>query len=140
MTNIFTQARHGQEAAAETNQRTKTAVFGALAKACVTQVCVGFEGENGHGHMESAVAKTHGGCVPFPEATITVYLPRYDGREPTTCEMMLQDAVEHLCWDWLEWEVDDDSFGQFVFDVEKQKVTLDFHKRTFQTEHLILEL
>jgi hypothetical protein len=140
MTDIFTQGRHGQEAAAEANQRTKAAVFGALAKAGVTQVCVGFEGESGYGQMERAVAKTRGGCVPFPEITITVYLAPYDRREATTCKMKLQDAVEHLCWDWLEWEVDDNSFGEFVFDVEKQKVTLDFHKRSLRAEHAILEL
>jgi hypothetical protein len=140
MTNILTQGRHGHGAAAEATQRTKVAVFGALAKAGVTQVCVRFEGESGRGQMEGAVAKTDGGCLPFPEITITAYLPRYDGREATAREMELQDAVEYLCWDWLEWEVDDDSFGEFVFDVEKQKVTLDVHKRTFQTEHVILEL
>jgi hypothetical protein len=140
MTNILTQRRPGQGAAAEATQRTKAAVFVALAKVGVTQVCVGFEGECGHGEMKRAVAKTHGGSASFPEITITVYLPPYGGREATTCEMMLQDAVEHLCWDWLEWEVDDDSSGEFVFDVEKQKVTLDVRKRNFRTEHAILEL
>ena len=136
MTNILTERRLGQRAA----KRTKAAIFGALAKAGVTQVCVRFEGENGHGQMESAVAKTHDGCVPFPEITITVCSPLYDRGETKTCEMMLQDAVEHLCWDWLEWEVDDDSFGEFAFEVEKQQVTLDLHKRSLRTEHAILEL
>jgi hypothetical protein len=142
MTNISTQGRHGHGTTADNEaiQRTKAAVFGALAKAGITQACVKFKEESGHGHIERAVAKTHGGCVSFPEITITVYLPRYDHGETIPCEMMLQDAIEHLCWDWLEWEVDDDSLGEFVFDAEKQKITLDFHKRTRQTEHVILEL
>jgi len=41
----------------EAIQRTKAAVFGALAEGRHTQACVKFKEESGHGHIERAVAR-----------------------------------------------------------------------------------
>jgi hypothetical protein len=46
----------------------------------------------------------------------------------------LKKLIESVCYDVLKsacdgWEINDGSYGEFTFDVEKRKVTLDFNER-----------
>lgn len=46
----------------------------------------------------------------------------------------LRDVVEELCYELLEgvcggWEIDSGSYGEFVFDVNKRSISLDFNER-----------
>jgi len=46
----------------------------------------------------------------------------------------LGDVIESICYDTLEkacagWEINDGSYGEFVFDVKKRTVVLDFNQR-----------
>ena len=62
---------------------------------------------------------------------------------PITCELTLREAIETLCYDYLEeshggWENNDGAFGEFHFDVAERSVDLEFHGRfsdTFTTNH-----
>lgn len=46
----------------------------------------------------------------------------------------LRDVIDSVCYESLEeacsgWEINDGSYGEFVFDVKNRKVTLDFNER-----------
>ena len=50
----------------------------------------------------------------------------------------LRDLIESVCYDVLEntnggWEINDGSFGEFLFDVKKRKVKLDFNERIMES-------
>lgn len=59
-----------------------------------------------------------------------------DGIPPkpvTRCDT-LEEAIEELCYDILGsqhcgWEINEGSFGEFVFDVEKDEIALTFNER-----------
>ena len=129
-----------ERAAAEASRRNKTIVFEALAKAGITSVGVEFDGEGDQGQMETAVARTAGETVAFPEVTLTVYVSQWGSAELAMQDMKLQDAVEHLCYGYLEekqggWEINEGSFGEFALDVEAKSIVLDFYGRIIETEH-----
>jgi hypothetical protein len=52
--------------------------------------------------------------------------------------LQLREAVEQLCYDCLRdkhegWEINDGSFGEFDFNVEKQTIALVFNARFTDT-------
>jgi len=63
--------------------------------------------------------------------------------EPVAEKRSLQDAIESLCYDYLEvthggWENNDGAFGEFHLDVAERTVDLEFHGRfsdTYTTNH-----
>ena len=62
--------------------------------------------------------------------------------ELATRVMTLREAVEVLCYDYLEqeygrgWEDNDGAFGEFTFDVPERRIALDFNARfTDHTHH-----
>ena len=129
-----------RNAAAQANQLNKDIVFDALAKAGITHVFVGFDGESDDGQMERASAKAGGKAVEFPQTSITLHISGFSSADLTLREMMLQDAVEHLCYGFLEeqcggWEINGGSFGEFVFNVAGLRITLDFYGRVVETHH-----
>jgi hypothetical protein len=128
------------KANADANRRNKVAVFDALSKAGITHVRVGFDGEGDQGQMENAMAQSNGTDVAFPAVTLSLWIAEYGCTELSTREMHLQEAVEHLCYGYLEdrhggWEIDDGSFGEFTFAVAVRTVTLDFYGRLVDTDY-----
>jgi hypothetical protein len=55
--------------------------------------------------------------------------------------MSLREAVEELCYGYLEqenagWENNDGAFGEFNFDVAERRIALDFNQRFIDyTQH-----
>lgn len=52
----------------------------------------------------------------------------------------LKDLIENVCYDTLEavcagWEINEGSWGTFIFDVKKRKVHLDFNERVVESNH-----
>src|SRR5580658_10289768 len=90
------------KATAEANRLNKIIVFDALSKATITEVVVGFDGEGDQGQMERAVARSHGKDTEFPDVTLTMWVADFGCTELRTSELSLQEAVEHLCYGYLE--------------------------------------
>ena len=58
----------------------------------------------------------------------------WGNNEVTEEEKSLPDAIEHLCYDFLEqehggWENNDGAYGEFILDVAGRTVELDFNGR-----------
>jgi hypothetical protein len=128
------------EATAEANRLNKTMIFDALLKAGITHVCIAFDGEGDEGQMERATAQANGNAVEFPAGTLSLWETEFGRLELSTCELSLQEAVEHLCYRCLGdrhpgWEINEGSFGEFTFDVAAREIELDYYGRIVDTEH-----
>lgn len=128
------------KAAAKANRLNKALVFEALEQAGITHVRVGFDGEDDQGQMERAFAQSDGKTVEFPPESLTLWEAAFGCADLSSCELGLQDAVEHLCYGYLEarhggWEINDGSFGEFTFDVARRTITLDFYGRLVDTDY-----
>jgi hypothetical protein len=129
-----------EKASAEANQLNKAVVFDALSQAGITRVSVGFDGEGDQGQMERATAQTDGTGMEFPSIAISLWESQYGGTELKTRELLLQEAVEHLCYRCLEerhggWEINEGSFGEFTLDVVARTITLEHYGRIIETAY-----
>jgi hypothetical protein len=125
--------RH-KAAVTKANGLNKTIVFEALSAAGITRVVANFDGAGDSGQIEDATAYAGDKLVDFPATTVTLYRAQSGSEELTTQEMSLREAVEALCYGYLEqehdgWEINDGAFGQFTFDVAKREIALDFNGR-----------
>lgn len=123
-----------REAIAKANRLNKESVFAALSAAGITHVAVGFDGEGDQGQLEDAAAYAWDKLVEFPPATVTLHRAQLGCDEITAHEMSLGEAVEQLCYGYLEqeyggWENNDGAFGEFTFDVAQGRIALDFNGR-----------
>ena len=128
------------DAIAKANDLNKVIVFDALSATGIAHVAVGFDGEGDSGQIDGAAAHTADGAVDFPATTVTLYRARYGCNELTTHEMSPREAVEELCYSYLEqehggWEINDGAFGEFTFHVAERKITLDFNGRVTDYSH-----
>jgi hypothetical protein len=128
------------DALAEANRRNKMIVFDALEAAGITHVAVGFDGEGDQGQIDGAAAHTEKGAVEFPETVVKLRRAGYGEDDLTTHEMPLREAVETLCYDYLEqeyagWENNDGALGEFAFHVEDRRIALDFNGRFTDYAH-----
>jgi hypothetical protein len=122
------------------NGLNKGAVFDALSATGITHVAVGFDGEGDQGQIEGAAAYAGDATVEFPATTVTLYRVQFGAEQPTTHEMSLREAVEELCYGYLEqehggWENNDGAFGEFTLDVADQRIDLDFNGRFTDYAH-----
>jgi len=127
-------------ALAKANALNKTNLFGALAAAGITHACIGFDGEGDSGQIESASAQADGKVVVFPATMVTLHRASYGSEELTTHDIPLAEAVEELCYGYLEqeyggWENNDGAFGEFTFDVAARSIQLDFNGRISDYVH-----
>ncbi len=132
-------ARHSG-AIAQANDLNKVIVFDTLSAAGITHVAVGFDGEGDSGQIDGAAAHTGDGVVDFPETTVTLYRAQSGDPDLATEEMSLREAVEDLCYGYLEqehggWENNDGAFGEFTFDVAERTIALDFNGRFTDYSH-----
>jgi hypothetical protein len=131
--------RH-QATVTRTNGLNKAIVFEALSAAGITRIAVGFDGEGDQGQIEDAAAYAGDTLVDLPATTVTLYGAPLRSDELTTIEMGLSEAVEALCYAYLEqendgWENNDGAFGEFNFDVATREITLDFNGRFTDYAH-----
>ena len=112
-----------QQLLAQANALNKTAVFDALAAAGISSVIVTFDGEGDSGQIEEY--RCYKGDAADASRTTTIELQQAawsTGRDSTAGISPLREAIETLCYDYLEqehggWENNDGAFGEFTFDV-----------------------
>ncbi len=126
-------SRYG-EAVNKANDLNKAIVFDALIAAGITNVIVGFDGEGDSGQIDGAAAYAGDKLVNFPDTKVTIHDAQYNKDDLDTRETTLRDAVEDLCYGYLEqehggWEINDGAYGEFTIDVPARKISLDFNAR-----------
>ena len=116
----------------------KAAVFALLSPAGITQIDVTFDGEGDSGQIQEVAALSGETSAELPTTVVTLASTEWGSDEITTREMPLPEAVEQLCYGFLEqehdgWENNDGAFGEFTFDVEERSIALEFHARYTDT-------
>jgi hypothetical protein len=112
----------------------KAIVFDALAAAEITRVNVTFDGEGDSGQIDNIVAFKGDVVTKIPETTVTVQTSNWDGSEVRSNDLSMTDAIERLCYDFLEqeyggWENNDGAYGEFTLKVADKTVELEFNGR-----------
>jgi hypothetical protein len=112
----------------------KKAIFAALAAAGVSSVTVTFDGYGDSGQIESIQAIAAEAPVDLPPDEIAFAVAQCDRTEPESRPATVADAIEQLVYDLLArthggWELNEGSWGEFVFHVAIETITLDFQQR-----------
>jgi hypothetical protein len=131
---FYESIRKHREATNEVNAFNKTAVFEALSTAGIQSVTVKFDGCGDSGQIEEVVALTNEAPVHFPDAKLTLKATTFGRDEVITKELSVREAVEELCYGYLEqehdgWEINDGAFGEFTLNVSERRVVLNFNAR-----------
>jgi hypothetical protein len=132
--NLITEYERHRKTLAESSLLNKTAVFEALAAGGITSVTVEFDGEGDSGQIEAITACSGEARVELPATRVRLLRASWNVSTPTYTETALCQAIEGLCYDYLEqehggWENNDGAFGTFEFDVGKCTVSLEFNGR-----------
>lgn len=131
----FTARRNRHRSAlAKTSKMNKAIILDALAGAGITSVTVPFDGEGDSGQLEAPCAQAQDAIVPIPAIEITIHEVAWNTDTIAKTDATLSEALEALCYSYLAceqggWENNDGAYGEFVFDVVKRTVTLDFNAR-----------
>lgn len=102
-----------------------------------------FDGEGDSGQINSVTARRCKATVELPTNTVSLQRLSWGGTETFTTDSDLHEAIESLCYNYLEeshggWENNDGAYGEFHFDVAERTVDLEFHGRftdTFTSNH-----
>ena len=118
----------------------KAALLNALALAGVTRVVVSFDGYGDSGQIENVEAQAGDDAVTMPGAAIEIAEAVWDQTEPTRSSISIAAAVESLAYDVLEkthcgWENNDGAYGDVIFDVAEDAITLDYNERYTASEN-----
>ena len=118
----------------------KTSLFNALALASVTRVVVSFDGYGDSGQIENVEAQAGDDPVTMPAATTEIAEAVWDQAESKRSSVSIAEAIESLAYDVLEkthcgWENNDGAYGDIVFDVEEETITLDYNERSTASEN-----
>jgi hypothetical protein len=131
-----------EQRAAEFHPANKTRVFAALREAGIKLVTVTFDGEGDSGQIENIEAIADHTEVALPDPMVEIVLLHFGVDEPEQLSQPLKEAVETLTYFYLGqahygWEINEGSYGDFVFDVTAETVTLDYNERIASTENFI---
>src|SRR5579872_1909471 len=112
----------------------KEAFFTALADAHITRVSVTFDGEGDSGQIDNIAAYKGDELTPLPDQTVALRTARWGDDAIKVEEHPVAQAIETLCYDFLEqehggWENNDGAYGEFTFDVANRTVELEFNGR-----------
>jgi hypothetical protein len=123
-----------QKAIAEANAINKNAVFDALAATEISSVTVTFDGEGDSGQIEEITAHAGDNPQPLPDTQIEIQYVAWGSGKLDSSQSPLREAIEKLCYDFLEqehggWENNDGAFGEFTLDVAARTVDLEFNGR-----------
>jgi hypothetical protein len=128
---IVASYQNHQKALAEANAINKCAVFDALSTAGIAAVNVTFDGEGDSGQIENITAAD---STEIPPVSIKLQRTAWNTPQPEIIQTLLREAIEMLCYDFLEqhqggWENNDGAFGEFVFNVAERTIELEFNAR-----------
>ena len=134
MQSILESIEQHRKTLSETTKANKAVIFEALSAAGIDLVNVTFDGEGDSGQIENIIARKGEVQIPISDQTVTVQSASWDGKEVTVREQSIGEAIEQLCYDFLEqehggWENNDGAFGEFTLDVEGKNVELEFNGR-----------
>ena len=134
MQSILESIEQHRKTLSETTKANKAVIFEALSAAGIDLVNVTFDGEGDSGQIENIIARKGEVQIPISDQTVTVQSGSWDGKEVSVREQSLGEAIEQLCYDFLEqehggWENNDGAFGEFTLDVEGKNVELEFNGR-----------
>lgn len=129
-----------QALSARLHPANKADLFAVLDGAVIAKVTVAFDGYGDSGQIESidAIGKD-GVSRELPATSITIRRARWGEAEPASEEMTVAESVERLAYDLLGgahpgWEINDGSYGSFIFDVAAGTITLDCNLRFTDSE------
>ena len=120
----------------ETNQ---VRLFGVLGPAGIQYVTVTFDGGGDSGQIEDISAVADNTKVELPTVEIELVNHVWGQEEPRRTLMPVAEAIEQLAYDLLSlthcgWENNDGAYGEFVFDVAKQSISLEHNERYVTAE------
>lgn len=119
--------------------KNKAAIFAVLSEARITSVTVQFDGYGDSGGIENVHAEADGSEIALPEGSVTLFTLGWRETEPTEKIMPLGDAIGHMVYELLGqthggWENNAGAYGEFIFDVAAETITLEFNMRFEDTE------
>ena len=128
-----TYARH-KELSAKANELNKAVLFDALTPAGITSIHVDFDGEGDSGQINGVSVRAGDQPAQLPATHVTLQQLCWGQTEPTISEIALAEAIETLCYDYLEqehggWENNDGGYGEFTIDVAERTIELAFYSR-----------
>jgi hypothetical protein len=116
----------------------KDIVFDLLAKKNIAEFTVNFDGSGDSGQIDSIDLPDEiiGEKVAGIKVSDGIHYYSSTGPEQIYDDAKnIGDVIESVCYQVLQnnvcsgWEIDDGSFGEFLFDVKKRKVKLEFNER-----------
>lgn len=119
----------------------KAVLFEALGQAGVTTVFVEFDGYGDSGQIEDISA--HAGpdiAVDLPACNVEIARVEYRSLEIVRETFTVKEAIERLTYDFLEethsgWEDSQGAYGDFLFDVAKRTIMLNYNERIEASEY-----
>lgn len=129
-----------RKAQAQANELNKAVLFDVLVKAGITRVFVDFDGEGDEGQIGDIGAHAGDANTELPPVSVGMHKVQCNSDALTASQASLSEAVETLCYAYLEqehdgWENDGGAFGTFEFDVGKRSIRLDFNERFVDHTH-----
>ena len=143
---MATKIEHGRENLKKINESNKEIVFDLLTQLGIEKVTISFDGGGDDGQVYENVyhPETKSNYKKVSELTCVEGAKinqgtNWDPNTKTSRIMWkenpsLSELIQQICYDMLEdrfggWENDDGSYGEFVLDVKKRTVFLDFNQR-----------
>ena len=118
----------------------KTALFDALVNARIDTVEVTFNGYADSGQVDDAVIDGEGADADLRLISIEIARVGWGNLVVVRETRSVKDAIEKLVYDILQqtcrgWEINEGAYGDFVFDVAKRAITLNFNERIETSEY-----
>ena len=125
---------HHKDLLRQANLANKAAVFDALQAAEIASVQVEFDGVGDSGQIDDITASDNAGVIALPSARVTLRQSAFGASELSDVTHPLHEAIEILCYDYLEqehggWVNNDGAYGSFTFDVPMRTIQLEFNGR-----------
>lgn len=119
---------------AEASQINKKTIFEAVAASGLTRIHVTFDGEGDSGQIEDVSAFAGDVATAIPDKRLSLRAISWGATQAVIEEQSLSNAIEQLCYDFLDqeyggWENNDGAFGEFTLDVAGGTVELVFNGR-----------
>lgn len=126
--------------AAELHPANKASLFAALRQVGITTVVVTFDGAGDSGQIEDIQAHIGDEPAEIPATPVEIARLDFHATEPERLTEPLGEAIETLAYAFLEqthggWENNEGAFGEFVFDVAGETITLDYNERIETSEN-----
>lgn len=120
----------------------KDLIFDICEREGVKSFTVSFEGSGDSGQIEDVGLEGKIRKLPVEGAKVSEGTRWLNGQSSAVFRNAtdLEDLITSVCYEVLEnacggWEINDGAYGEFVFDVEKREVRLDFNERVMESNY-----